>query len=331
MKRALLYDKKNKINSIFLNNKPYTDSEIQTVIKYITDDPKLIDLKYKSTGYNVDMDFYTAFMRDSFHHIIEERENKVQPWLFSENMVPLMLSILSLTSCEYNWYRPLNTIKFLFESIVWIGCPFDKLLPILKKLLDRIDECKIIKMKKEKKKYLEGFVDKIYYSGVFRNNVLSVEKKIDYILKTIDVFFSTDMTLGDDKDIRSSKVLMANDIFIKKLLDYGCILEKPGFQNLIMTNPVFSKDAEFYDSEIMPVEGIARGEFFYNIRDVDADGRITRAFSKLSFDKLENNPFTRREWKNTANTNNRRRVDVGKKNNNSKVNNGKNNIQKTLS
>jgi len=58
---------------------------------------------------------------------------------------------------------------------------------------------------------------------------------------------------------------------------------------------------------MMPVEGTVRGEFFYNIRDVDKDGKITRAFSKLSLDKLNINPITRRKW-HDGNTNNRKRL-----------------------
>lgn len=80
---------------------------------------------------------------------------------------------------------------------------------------------------------------------------------------------------------------------------------------------------------MISVKGTKHGEFFYNIRDVDAEGLITRAFSKLNFDKLKNNPVTRRNWKNGTNTNNRKKDYIGKKgtntNNQKNVHIGRNN------
>lgn len=128
-----------------------------------------------------------------------------------------------------------------------------------------------------------------------------------------------------------NKLIRINKINIKVLLDmfdfdidgldqtyknfiYSNLTLLPTFDTLKLESPVFSKNAEFYDEEMMPVEGTARGEFYYNIRDVDANGQITRAFSKLNCDKLKNNPLTRRNWKNSDGTNNRRKVNFEKNN-----------------
>lgn len=128
-----------------------------------------------------------------------------------------------------------------------------------------------------------------------------------------------------------NKLIRINEINIKVLLDmfdydidefnqtyknfiYSNLTLLPTFDTLKLESPVFSKNAEFYDDEMMPVEGTVRGEFYYNIRDVDANGQITRAFSKLNCDKLKNNPLSRRNWKNSNGTNNRRKVNFGKNN-----------------
>lgn len=264
--------------------------------------------------------------KSAYDILVEKNMNgnikRVISLINGENTLSSLMSALSSASCEdisgYSY-----KFSYLFENIDFFTGSEKKLLVILNKFLEKIDECGIVGMKKEKKINLASFSEKVISNKNNENTSRrwSNEKIIDYVLKIIDIFYSTDMKSSDDKYIRSSKDLMEQDIYREKLISYGCVIEDPAFQKLDKGNPIFSKDADFYDGEMMPVEGTARGEFFYNIRDVDANGHITRAFSKLNFDKLKNNPVTKRDWINTESSfNNRKKVNIEKNNNNKKNN-----------
>lgn len=219
-----LQNEKKKLENIFMSKDPYTDDEINTITKLITDNPNLIDLKYKC-GYTVDQNFYTAFERKTLltTHLTK---NKL-PWLLNENMIPLILLMLSLTKCEFDWVSVYIYIEFLFTNTVWINCSYEKLLSVLKKYLDRLDECGIDYEKAKKKDHLVKLLYSVIYSGLYgsKNDQLNENTKIDYVCKMIDIFFSTDMSLANDRDLQT-RFLVNNDIYFKKLRDYGCNVKK---------------------------------------------------------------------------------------------------------
>lgn len=119
-------------------------------------------------------------------------------------------------------------------------------MSILKKFLDRIDECEIVEMKKEKKRYLGGFCNAVIHCDLFvRDLKISEDIRTNYVYRIIDVFFSTDMSLSDDLDIRNNRWLMQKDVYKTKLRSYGCVLLEPIFQNLNTASPIFRKMLNF--------------------------------------------------------------------------------------
>lgn len=278
----------NKFNSFFTRDQPYNNLQLAFIQSRIFDHPKLVTFKYKMFGSSDDNNFFRAFCRMDFP------TNNSFKFIFNENMIEVMSLAIELAPCDVQlFYNIADVIQELFGDISRTGCSFDKLLLLEKLFLYRIDDCPSIQLIPKKKELLSDVVNYI----VKYNPYLSVEDKTNYVSRLIEIYFAGNMSMTDDNHLIHNDFLMSNNILKKKLTKLGCRLPTNNFSNLKFETPVFSKNAEFFDDEMMPTQGIARGEFFYNIRDVDSDGRITRAFSKLNFDKLKNNPFTRREWK----------------------------------
>ncbi len=287
-------DDQSTMSTILRSQRPFTDDQINTMTRIVTNNPVVFN--YVSPGTDNTL---------LFNYLIDSEIYTVH-----RNIVPFILLALDVIPTRERFNNGEFKVNPFNYMDWWVNhydseLTIDEYCSVLKKILKVVDDFGVLNYEK-----LQETVKIFNFRRIFtiRQETLSQQK--ENYKKIATVIFSSDiseLSSSDLKDSRFTKKLLTifgredgrafiNNLNIKHDDDDDNINKNLAYERIGQSKPLFSENAEFYDEEMMPIEGMAKGEFFYNVRDVDKDGKITRAFSKLNFKKLDKNPFTRRDW-----------------------------------